>query len=219
MKGASLLLTVSLHLTDVGVTTRVAVSTADVWKLQTFALTVYSYSTSTAWITNMSGIPLSLAIRAPLKTKLAMFSKIYWQIPHRHMPIKLLSQPLVMPWAFLTSLFSTVSLYLIAVSVTTRVAVNPADVWKLETLALIFYRYGAATVWITNAVGIYLSWAIWPALTTKLPMFPWINWQVQHHQIPINLLSQPLILPSPFLTTTSMTLDWIQSPVATGWTH
>ena len=43
--------------------------------------------------------------------------------------------------------------------------------------------------------------------------------QVRHHQVPVNLLSQPLILPSPFLTTISMNLDWIQSPVATRWTH
>ena len=48
MKGASLLLTVSLRLTAAGVTTRVAVGAADVSKLETFALIVYHYSTETA---------------------------------------------------------------------------------------------------------------------------------------------------------------------------
>ena len=119
---------------------------------------------------------------------------------------------------FLTSLFPIVSLYLIAVCVTTRVAVDAADVWKLGTLALIVYRYGVATVWMTNVVGIYVWWAIRPPSTTKLPMFPRINWHVRHHQMPVNSLSQPLIMPSSFLTTIGMTFDWTQSPVATRWT-
>ena len=110
------------------------------------------------------------------------------------MPIRLLSEPLVMPSPFLTSLFPTVRLYLIAVA---------ADVWKLETLALVVYRYGVVTVWITNVVRIHVSWAMQLSLTMKLPMFPRINWQVRHHQVPDNLLSQPLILSSPFLTTSA----------------
>ena len=52
----------------------------------------------------------------------------YWQIQHRHMPIKLLSQQLVIPSPALTSLFPTVSRYLIAVGVTTSVAVGTAQV-------------------------------------------------------------------------------------------
>ena len=110
-------------------------------------------------------------------------------------------QPLVMPSPFLTSLFQTVSLFLIAVSVTTRVPVDTSDVWKLETLALIVYIYDVAIVWITNIVGIHLSRAIPPPLTTKLPTFPRIIWQVRHHEIPVNLL---------LLTTISMTLDWLK---------
>ena len=129
--------------------------------------------------------------------------------------IKLLNQPPVIPSPFLTCLFPTVSLYLIAAGLITRVAVDAADVWKLQTLAQIVYRYGVAIVWIANVVGVNLSWAIRPRLTTKLRTFPGINWRVWHNQLPFNLLSQPLILHSPFLTTISMTLDWIQSPVAT----
>ena len=135
------------------------------------------------------------------------------------MQIKLLSQLLVLPSTYLTSLFPTVSLYLITVSVMTGAAVITADVRRLETIALIVYQYGAATVWITNVVGMHLLWGIWRPLTTKLPTFPQINWQVRHHQIPVNLRSEPLILPSSFLTTFSMTLDWIQSQVATRQTH
>ena len=40
--------------------------------------------------------------------------------------------------------------------VTTRVAVDAAYLWRLETLALIVYCYGVATVWITNVVE-YIS--------------------------------------------------------------
>ena len=122
-----------MRLTAVSVTTSIAVGAADVWKLETFALIVYSYSTATAWLTNISGIHFSRAIRPPLATNLPTFSQIHWQIQQRHMPIKLLSQLLVMPSPFLTSLFPTVSLYLIAVGIMTRVAVDTADVWKLET--------------------------------------------------------------------------------------
>ena len=215
MKGANQFPNVSLRLTAVRVTTRVALDAADVRKLETFALTVYHYGTATAWITNISGIHLSRATRPPLTTILPMFSRIYWQIQHCHMPIKSLSQLLLLPSPFLTSLFPTLSLYLIAVGVTTRVAVNAADVSNLKTFAQVVYRYSAAIVWITNVVGIHLSWAIWPPLMMKLPTFPQINWQARHRQIPVNLLRQPLILPSPFLTTISMTLVWIQSPVAT----
>ena len=214
-KWASLLLVLSLCLTAVSVTTRIAVAAADVWNLETFALMVYSYITTTAWKADISGIHLSRAIQPPLTTILPMSSQIYCQIQHSNMPIILLSQPLVMPSPFLTSLFPTVSLYLIAVSVTTRVTVNAADVWKLETLALIVYRYGAVTLEITKVVGIHLSWAVQPPLRTKLPMFLRINLQVRHHQVPVNSISQLLVLPSPFLTIISVTLDWIQSPVAT----
>ena len=59
-----------------------------------------------------------------------------------------------------TSLLPTVSLRLTAVSVMTRVAVGLADVWKLETFALIVYRCSTATAWITNISGIHLSRAI-----------------------------------------------------------
>ena len=102
MNGASQLPTVSLHLTAVGITTRVAVGASKVRKLETFALIVHRYSTRNAWITNISGIHLSRAIRPPLTTNLPTFSQIYWQIQHRHMPINLLSQPLVIPSPFLT---------------------------------------------------------------------------------------------------------------------
>ena len=63
-----------------------------------------------------------------INCKFTNFSQMYWQIQHRHIPIKLLIQPLVMPSPFLTSMFPTVSLYLIAVGVTTRVAADSADV-------------------------------------------------------------------------------------------
>ena len=171
MKGANLLLTLSLRLTAVGVTTIVAVGDANVWKLEIFALIAYHYSTATTWITNESGIHPSKAIQPPLTTNLRAFSQIYWQIQHRHMRIKVLGHPLVMPSLFLTRLFLSVSLFLIAVVVTTRVIVDTVDVWKLETLALIVYRYGAATVKITNVVRAHLSWAIQPPLLTKLPTY------------------------------------------------
>ena len=48
-------------------------------------------------------------------------------------------------------------------------------------------------------------------INSETANIPRINWQVQHHQVPVNLLSQPLILPSLFLTTISMTLDWIKN--------
>ena len=86
--------------------------------------------------------------------KIPVISEIYWQIQLRHIRMKLLSQWLVMPSPFLTNLFLTVSLYLIAVNVTTSVAVDTADVWKLETLASVVYRYSVAKVWITNVVEI-----------------------------------------------------------------
>ena len=162
-----------------------------------------------------------LSLHTILPRSLLLLGILIWKVMNSNeaTAIKLLSQLLVMPSPFLTSLFWIVSLYVIAVAVTTRVTVDHADVWKLQTLALIVYRYGIATVWITSVVGIHLVWAIQLPLTTKLPMFPRINWQVRHHQTPVNLLSQQLILPSAFLTTVSITLDWIQSAVATQWTH
>ena len=48
MKGAGLLVTVSLHLTALGVTTRVAFGAADVRILERFKLIVYRYSTATS---------------------------------------------------------------------------------------------------------------------------------------------------------------------------
>ena len=183
MKGASLLLTVSLCLTALSATTRVAVGPANVWKLEKFAPIVYRYSPATAWITNKSKIHFSQAIRPPLTTNLPTFFHIYWQIQHRHMPLKLLSQPLVMPSPFLTTLFQTVSLFLITAGVMTNVAVDAADVWRLETLALIVYCNSTATVRVTNVVGLHISWVlrqpltIRPPLTTKLPTFPQMNRQ------------------------------------------
>ena len=117
------------------------------------------------------------------------------------------------------SLLPTVSLRLTAVGVTTRVAFGDADVWKRETFLLFVYCYSTATTWITNISGIHYSWAIRPPLTTNLPTFSQIFSQIQHRHMPIKLLSLPLVMPWPFLTTTSMTLDWTQSPVATRQTH
>ena len=187
MKAASLLLTVSLCLTAVGVT----MSVYDVGVRCTagkICINCVPLQHDYCMDKNISGLHLSQAIQPPWTTNLPTFSQNSRRIQQRQMPIKLLSQPLVMPSPFLTSLFPTVSLFLIGVDVTTRVAVDAADVWKLETLALIAYCYGEAALWITKLVGIRCSWAI-RLLTTKLPTFPQINWQVRHHQIPFNLLS------------------------------
>ena len=169
---------------------------------------------------NISGINLSWAIRPLITTTLPMFSQIYRQI-QRHMPIKLLIQPLVMPSPVLTSLFPTVSLYLIAVGVTTRVAscqrcrcVKAGNTYNNCLPLLCGHFMNNKRTWNTSLMS---STTNINNETTNIPQG--INWQVRHHQVPVNSLSQPLILPSPFLTTISMTWDWIQSSVATRWTH
>ena len=161
MKKASLSLTVSLCLAAVILSMSVVVGAADVWKLDTFELIVYCYSTATAWITNILGYNATTTNNE--STIFLQNMLVNWTQSHANQIIQSAASyanQIIQSSASHAFTFSDKAVsYSKPVSEHCRCNDNSScrrgRCVKVGNTCTIVYCYGVDTVWITSIVGIH----------------------------------------------------------------